>query len=171
MHQECFHVWTQTWTQRTWTYKNNFSTWYIKLEVATPRLANILMVGVTNPCCGCGYSISVSFNKLFRKSNSESISNSNFIILSFYKLFLWTTILANSAFHIFQWQIYYNRCWVIIDKTGSFCNQRKQPTMAKIQPELTFLEDGQVQLSLNAPDMSKLTLPQPPEDAQTTLVK
>ncbi len=43
--------------------------------------------------------------------------------------------------------------------------------MAKIQPELTFLEDGQVQLSLNAPDMSKLTLPQPPEDAQTTLVK
>ncbi len=43
--------------------------------------------------------------------------------------------------------------------------------MAKIQPELTLLDDGQVQLSLNAPDMSKLILPQPPEDAQTTLVK
>ena len=60
---------------------------------------------------------------------------------------------------------------MIIDKNGSFCNQRKQPSMAKIQPELTLLDDGQVQLSLNAPDMSKLILPQPPEDAQTRLVK
>ncbi|XP_064384855.1 mitochondrial amidoxime-reducing component 1-like [Halichondria panicea] len=72
---------------------------------------------------------------------------------------------------VFKRGLLYDRCWVIIDKTGSFCSQRKQPSMAKIQPELTFLDDGQVQLSLNAPDMSKLTLPQPPEDAQTTLVK
>ncbi len=39
-------------------------------------------IGVTNPCCGCGYSISVSFRKSNSELNSESISNSIIIFVS-----------------------------------------------------------------------------------------
>ena len=60
---------------------------------------------------------------------------------------------------------------MIVDKDGSFCNARRLPTMAQIQPELTFLDNEQVQLSLNAPGMSKLVLSQPPDDSETTLIK
>lgn len=65
----------------------------------------------------------------------------------------------------------YDRCWVIIGKDGSLCNQRRQPIMAQIQPELTFLDDARAQLTLNAPGMSKLVLYQPPDDSKTTPVK
>ena len=60
---------------------------------------------------------------------------------------------------------------MIVDKDGSFCNQRWLPTMAQIQPELTHLDDEHVQLSLHAPGMSKLIVPQPPDDSITTKVK
>ncbi len=44
--------------------------------------------------------------------------------------------------------------------------------MAKIRPRLSFLDDGQVQLTLNAPGMDQLIIVgEPPKDAQTTQVR
>ncbi len=43
--------------------------------------------------------------------------------------------------------------------------------MAKIQPELSFLDDGRVQLTLNAPGMDDLIVTEPPKDAQIALIR
>lgn len=65
----------------------------------------------------------------------------------------------------------YDRSWVVMDRNGSFCNQRKMPTMALIKQTLTFSREGEVTLTLDAPRMPTLILKEPRHDADTSVVK